>query len=72
LLVAFGLIELLVGMRALRTDWSWRAAGEAAIGATLLTLGCALTDSWRWVAAGAWPVAVAVLFVLLWPLPESA
>jgi hypothetical protein len=32
LLVAVGLIELLVGLRSLRSEWSWRAVGGATIG----------------------------------------
>ena len=70
-LVALGLIELLAGLRALRSEWQWKAAGGAAIGGVMFVAALLLTDSWRWVAAGAWPVAVAVAFMLLWPQPEQ-
>ncbi len=56
--------------QVLETQLPWRAAGGAAIGAVMLVAGLLLTDSWRWVAAGAWPVAVAVIFMLVWPQPE--
>jgi hypothetical protein len=38
----------------------------------MIVLGVLLTDSWRWVAAGAWPVAVVVLLTLVWPAAEEA
>ena|SRR5919198_3698345 len=72
LIVAVGLVELLSGLRAPETEWSWRAAGAATIGAAMLLLGVLLTDSWRWVAAGAWPVAVVVLLMLVWPAAETS
>lgn len=72
LLVAVGLIELLVDLRALRSEWNWRAVGGTTIGAAMILLGVVLTDSWRWVAAGAWPVVVVVLLTLVWPGAEEA
>ena len=71
ILVAVGLIELLVGLRSLRELWNWRAALDASVGTAMLTLGIVLTDSWRWVAAGAWPVAVGVTMVTAWPEPQQ-
>ena len=71
ILVAVGLIELLVGLRPLRELWNRRAALDASVGTAMLTLGIVVTDSWRWVAAGAWPVADRVTMVTAWPEPQQ-
>ena len=71
LLVVVGGVEVLVGFRALREDWSWRAAGGATIGAAMLVLALILADSWRWLAAGAWTVCVIVAMKTAWPAPQD-
>lgn len=71
LAVAFGLLELLVAIRALREDdGSLRTIGVGLASAAILIAGIFLTTSWRWVAAGAWPVVVVVLFSVIWPEAE--
>jgi hypothetical protein len=67
-LTAFGLLELLVAARAIVQDnasWKTLAAGLGAGG--LLITGLLLASSWRWVAVGAWPVVIVVLFSTFWP-----
>ena len=71
-LVCFGLLELLVDLRAVRrTGWSVRTCLEALAGVGLVAAGIAIADSWRWVLAGAWPVGVVVLMTIVWPVPRS-
>src|SRR5436190_23764167 len=71
LLIAVGLVELLVGLRALRDEWNWRAAGGSSVGVGMVALALVLTDSWRWLAAGAWPVAVVLVMMTAWPEPRE-
>src|SRR5438445_13516700 len=72
LLVVLGLTEALVGLRSVREEWSWKAAGEAAVGASMVVLALILSDSWRWIAAGAWTVGVIVVMKIAWPAPQEA
>jgi hypothetical protein len=67
-LTAFGLLKLLVAARAIfqdKTSWKTLAAGLGA--GALLIAGLLLASSWRWVAVGAWPVAIVVLFASFLP-----
>jgi hypothetical protein len=70
--VAFGLLELLVAIGALREDDAdLRAIGVGVASAAVVIGAMVFASSWRWVAAGAWPVVVVVLFSLSWPDAES-
>jgi hypothetical protein len=72
LLVGVGLVEIAVVLRAMRSDEAGgRQLVEVSLAAAAVLAGVIVTDSWRWVAAGAWVVGVVAVFAELWPIREE-
>lgn len=71
LLVGSGLVELLVGLRALRRRAHRKAVGSLLFAGPAITVFVPVATSWRWHVAGAWPVALMVVAMIVSPADRS-